>query len=241
MIKAIILDDELRGSNLLAHKLGRFSSAIRVIANFNDPIVALDAIKELKPDVLFLDVEMPNLNGFQFLEHLGAFNFEVIFVTAYHSYTLEALRVNALDYLMKPIDEDELELAISRLIKKTNEREANKKDSPEPANKLIRVALPTAEGVHLVKKAEIVLVEAMNNYSIFHLSGGRKIVISKTLKEFEQKLSDSFFIRINRSNIVNLDYVIKYKRGDGGTLELIDGKEIEVSAQKKEELLAKLF
>lgn len=240
MLKAVILDDELRGSKLLQKKLEPYAGQLSVTAVFNSPHEALEQIKGLGPDVLFLDVEMPGLNGFQFLEKLGAFTFEVIFVTAYDAYTLEALRVSALDYLMKPVDEDELKAAIDRLIAKL----PAKKNKPGPALSAMsgsRVALPTAEGVYLVKKTDIIRIEAMNNYSTFYLLDNKKIMISKTLKEYEQMLTDGFFFRVNRSCMVNLEYVVKYKKGDGGTLELADGKEIEVSAQRKEELILKLF
>lgn len=241
MLKAVILDDELRGSNLLQKKLEAFASELTVLAAFNSPYQALEQINTLEPDVLFLDVEMPGLNGFQFLEKLGSFNFEVIFVTAYDAYTLEALRISALDYLMKPVDEDELKTAIERLHARLCTRNKSKVQQTTQALNGSRIALPTAEGVYLVKKADIIRIEAMNNYSTFYLLDNKKIVISKTLKEYEQTLTDPHFFRVNRSCMVNLEYVIKYRKGDGGTLELSDGKEIEVSAQRKEELMQKLF
>lgn len=238
MLKAVILDDEPRGSKLLQHKLLALEEPLLVEAVFNDPLDALAGIGKINPDVLFLDVEMPVLNGFQFLEKLGSFDFEVIFVTAFNAYTLDALRINALDYLLKPVDDDELKRAIKRLQHKIALKE---KQSHEPVSSINRLALPTAEGVYLVKKIDIIRIEAMSNYSTFYLAEGKKIVVSKTLKEFEQLLTDTFFIRINRSVIVNLEYASKYRKGDGGTLELVDGAEIEVSNSKKESLLKKLF
>lgn len=240
MLKAAILDDEIRGSKLLGHKLSAFENDLQVVGVFNEPILAIDALSALDIDVLFLDVEMPVLNGFQFLERLGSFDFEVIFTTAYDSYTLEALRLSAVDYLLKPIDEEDLQTAIVRLKKRVNEKTAYKaiKTEKKPSN---RLALPTAEGVYIVDKSNIIRVEAMSNYSVFMLTDTRKIVVSKTLKEFEPVLNDANFIRVNRSVIVNLDFVVKYRKGDGGTLELSDGSEIEVSPQKKEALMSRLF
>ncbi|TCC88676.1 response regulator transcription factor [Pedobacter frigiditerrae] len=240
MLKAIILDDETRGSNLLNHKLANFADVLEVSAIFNDPIKALAAVEEIKPNVIFLDVEMPGLNGFQFLEKLGSFNFEVIFTTAYDHYTLDALRLSALDYLLKPVDEDELERAIHRLSKRITEKSNfnQEKTKKTPPN---RMALTTAEGIYLVDRNNIARVEAMSNYSVFILSDSKKIVVSKTLKEYENVLDDEHFMRINRSVIVNLDYVVKYRKGDGGTLEFADGTEIEVSSLKKDELLKRLF
>ena len=240
MLRAAILDDEIRGSKLLAHKLAVFESELQVVGVFNQPALAADAVAALHIDVIFLDVEMPVMNGFQFLEKLGSFDFEVIFTTAYDSYTLEALRLSAVDYLLKPIDEEELQTAITRLKKRVNEKAKYKLVKPEkkPNN---RLALPTAEGVYIVDKTNIIRVEAMSNYSVFLLTDAKKIVVSKTLKEFEPVLDDAHFMRINRSVIVNLDFVVKYRKGDGGTLELSDGSEIEVSPQKKEALLLWLY
>ena len=238
MIKAAILDDEIKGSTLLQHKLQDFSDTIEINAIFNDPIQALENIKSLSIDVLFLDIEMPKLNGFQFLEQLGSFDFEVIFVTAYNAYVLDALRKDALDYLMKPVDFDELKSAINKLTnklaKKTAIPKANYKDNT-------KISLPTAEGIYFVKKEDIIMVEAMSNYSIFHLLASPKIIVSKTLKEYETLLNDIFFLRVNRSTILNLNYVVKYRKGDGGTLELMNGHEVEVSPSKKSLVLERLL
>ncbi|MFC4213004.1 LytR/AlgR family response regulator transcription factor [Pedobacter lithocola] len=240
-LRAVLLDDEERACTLLQKKLMSFEPNLEVIAILNNPVIAVEAIQHLEFDVLFLDVEMPLLNGFQFLERLGAFDFEVVFVTAYNSYTLNALRINALDYLLKPVDEEELQAAVERLVKRTFERIKLKTKPAEPISSHNRIALPTAEGIYLVRKAEIIRVEAMSNYSIFYLSDSRKIIVSRTLKEYENVLVDNFFMRINRSAIINLEFVLKYKKGDGGTISLSDGHEIEVSPSKKDLLLKKLF
>lgn len=240
-LRAVLLDDEERASSLLEKKLRRHAPDLEILAIFNDPLLALSAIHQLTFDVLFLDVQMPVLNGFEFLEKLGTFDFEVVFVTAYDSYTLNALRINALDYLLKPVDTDELETALSRLEKKTLDRSKLKVSPAEPVSSQNRIALPTAEGTYLVKKVDIIRVEAMSNYSVFYLSDARKIIVSRTLKEYEAMLGEPFFLRVNRSVIVNLEFVLKYRKGDGGTLELSDGNEVEVSPAKKELLLKKLF
>jgi len=242
MIKAVILDDEVRGSMLLQYKLAEYSDLIQVDAVFNDAVEALEKIPQMHIDVLFLDVEMPIFNGFELLERLGQFDFEVIFVTAYNIYTLDALKANALDYLLKPVDPLELKKAVDKLIKQIGVKERLKKvDLQEIKVNAIRIALPTAEGIHLVKRKEILRIEAMSNYSVFFLTNLSKIIVSKTLKEFEQQLDHSNFLRINRSIIVNLDYIVKYKKGDGGQVEMVDGTEIEVSSSKKAQLIEKLF
>ena len=240
MLKAVILDDEVRGSTLLNRKLEVFGEELQVEAIFNDPFKALSKIVELSPDVLFLDVEMPGLNGFQFLEKLGSFKFQVIFTTAYDTYTLEALRLSAVDYLVKPIDEDELHTAIFRLKKRVADYTRGDPAAGQSAAPN-RLALSTAEGVYFVNRANIMRVEAMSNYSTFYLQDRKKIIVSKTLKEYEGMLQDGHFLRVNRSVIVNLDYVEKYRKGDGGTLEMNDGSEIEVSPSRKDALIQIMF
>lgn len=242
MIKAIILDDEIRGSNLLHHKLQEFQNSLSVDAIYNDPQKALLEIPKIEVDVLFLDVEMPFMNGFEFLEKLGQFNFEVIFVTAYNIYTLDALKANALDYLLKPVNNEELKKAIRKLEQKLAQKEKLRKaDLIENRPYMSRIALPTAEGIHLVKKDDILKVEAMSNYSIFFLNNLSKIIVSRTLKEFEILFEHTQLLRVNRSVIVNLDYIVKYKKGEGGTIEMMDGSEIEVSPSKKKQLMDRLF
>lgn len=242
MIKAIILDDEIRGSGLLQHKLQEFQEFLLVAAVFNDPQEALKQIPHIEADVLFLDVEMPFMNGFEFLEKIGQFDFEVIFVTAYNIYTLDALKANALDYLLKPVNNEELEQAIRKLQNRITQKEKLKKvDLIESRPNIARIALPTAEGIHLVKRDDILRVEAMSNYSIFYLSNLSKIIVSRTLKEFELLLENTQLLRINRSVIVNLDYIVKYRKGEGGTVEMLDGSEIEVSPSKKKQLMDRLF
>nr|WP_121272080.1 LytTR family DNA-binding domain-containing protein [Pedobacter schmidteae] len=240
MLKAVILDDEVRGSTLLNRKLEVFGEDLQVEAVFNDPFKALSKIVALDPDVLFLDVEMPGLNGFQFLEKLGTFRFQVIFTTAYDTYTLEALRLSAVDYLVKPIDEDELHTAIFRLKKRVGD-ELKKVAVGGPGAMQARIALSTAEGVYFINKVNIIRIEAMSNYSTFYLLEQKKIMVSKTLKEFEGMLPEGNFLRVNRSVIVNLNYVEKYRKGDGGTLVMSDGAEIEVSPSRKSELIQLMF
>ncbi|GGE07619.1 MULTISPECIES: LytR/AlgR family response regulator transcription factor [Sphingobacterium] len=242
MIKAVILDDEIRGSGLLQHKLQEFQELLQVEAVFNDPQEALIELPKIECDILFLDVEMPFMNGFEFLEKLGQFEFEVIFVTAYNIYTLDALKANALDYLLKPVNNEELRKAMVKLELRISQKVKLKKaDSNENHLHTSRIALPTAEGIHLVRKDDILRIEAMSNYSIFYLNNLSKIIVSRTLKEFEMLLENTQLFRVNRSVIVNLDYVVKYRKGEGGTVELEDGSEIEVSPNKKKQLMDRLF
>lgn len=241
MLKAVILDDEPRGSRLLSHKLENFGEDIELLAVYNDPAVALSEINMHKLDVLFLDVEMPGMNGFQFLERLSGFGFEVIFTTAYDTYTLEALRLSAVDYLLKPVSEEDLRAAIGRLKIRAQTNNVQRTQNKTKFFSQKRISLSTAEGIYLLEKASIIRIEAMSNYCTFYLTENKKIVVSKTLKEYETLLTDEYFFRVNRSVIVNLNYVNRYRKGNGGTLEMADGMEIEVSPQRKVDLLKILF
>lgn len=234
MIKAAILDDEIKGSTLLNHKLKEFGDRLQVVAIYNDPQIALQELKELGIDVLFLDIEMPKWNGFEVIAKLGTFEFEVIFVTAYNAFVLDALRSGALDYLLKPVDPNELTKAVEKLELKCKMRANRVVHSPRETG---RLSLSTAEGIYYIKKEELIKVEAMSNYSIFNLTGDKKIVVSKTLKDFEAVLTTPQFLRVNRGTIVNLSYISKYRKGDGGVLDLVNGEEVEVSSSKKTILL----
>ena len=200
----------------------------------------------MKPDVVFLDIEMPGMNGFQLLENLQEFDFEVIFVTAYNEYMLNALHVSALDYLLKPVDSEELKNALERLRKKISlhENPLLKKEQLELLGDALRnqhppkrLAVATQQGITFLKMNEIIKVEALSNYSTFYLIGKQKIMVSKTLKDFESILTMQNFFRVNRSCIVNTDYIVKYKNEDGGVLELQDGSEVAVGPHRKNELV----
>ncbi len=238
MIKAVIIDDELKGATLLQHKLSAFADRLVVERIFSDPFAALQVLPSISPDIVFLDVEMPLMDGFKFLENLGNIDFEVIFVTAYNVYAIEALRADALDYLLKPVDTDELTAAIEKLSKRIEWKKRRQKQGIHMGSACAsRLALSTSEGIYFVRKDEIVKIEAMSNYSVFYFSAGNKIIVSRTLKEFEGLLDADRFLRINRSTIVNLSCVIRYKKGEGGTLQLVDGSELEVSPTKKSLLM----
>jgi two-component system LytT family response regulator len=250
-MKAILMDDELQGLNALRAKLTLMGSDVQIIATFQDPQVALQQIKTLQPDVLFLDIEMPNMNGFQLLEALRPYSFQVVFVTAYNQYAIKALRMSAFDYLLKPIDIDELRATTTRI------REVLQKDSNPlkderlthildtlnrfSQNKLNeKIALATQEGILFLLIKDILRVEAMSNYATFFTLNKQKVIVSKPLKEFEEALIPHNFLRVNRSHLINLNYINRYKKGDGGVLTLQDGYEVEVSPQRKCELIEKL-
>ncbi len=240
-LKAMILDDDHYAGVLLRKKLLDQITDIEIVALCTDPVTALKEFSGVEADVLFLDVEMPGLNGFQFLEALSGFDFEVIFTTAHNSYTIEALRVSAVDYLLKPVAEEDLMAAVTRLRSRLQSKRAAKPKQNSSGFTSKKLSLPTAEGVYFVDKSAIVRVEAMSNYSIFYFANGRKMVVSRTLREFELALENDGFARVNRSHLVNSAYIQLYRKGQGGTIEMTDGMEIGVSPQMKEALMARLL
>ncbi len=246
MIRVVLVDDELQSSKSLAIKLKTIAEDIEIVGSFNHPDKAISGIRKLKPAAVFLDIEMPGMNGFQLLEKMEEFDFEVIFVTAYDEYTLNALRISALDYLLKPVDTEDLKNALVRLRKKISmlENSSHKKEQLELLSDTLkeqhtpkRLALATLQGIVFLKINEIIRVEALSNYSTFFLINKQKIMVSKTLKEFEPILTMQNFFRISRSCIVNTDYIVKYKNEDGGVLELQDGSEVSVGPNRKNELV----
>ena len=246
MIRVVLVDDEPQSSKSLAIKLKDLAEDIEILGCFHEPQKAIAAIRKLKPTVVFLDIEMPGMNGFQLLEQLEEFDFEVIFVTAYNEYMLNALRISALDYLLKPVDTGELKNSLARLrLKHSQQTQVSDRkeqfrlldDTLKDHHSPKRLAVATLQGIIFLKINEILKVEAMSNYSIFYLANKKKLTVSKTLKEFEPILTLQNFFRVNRSCIVNTDYITKYKHEDGGVLELQDGSEVSVGPHRKNELI----
>lgn len=249
MIRAVLVDDEPQSCKSLAIKLKAVADDIEIIGTYHHPEKATSGIRKLKPDLVFLDIEMPGMNGFQLLENIEEFNFDVIFITAYNEYMLNALHISALDYLLKPVDVEELKNALGRLRKKislsensihTKEQLELLGDTLKTSHTPKRLALATLQGIIFLKINEIIRVEALSNYSTFYLVNKQKIMVSKTLKEFEPILAMQNFFRVNRSCIVNTDYIIKYKHEDGGVVELHDGSEVAVGPHRKNELISLL-
>jgi two-component system LytT family response regulator len=245
MIKAIIVDDEPYCCEALATLLQRYCPDVKVIDICYNGETAIKAIEEDKPQLLFLDIEMPQMNGFQMLEKLKEINFELIFTTSYDQYAIKAIRVSALDYLLKPIDREELQkavrLALDRLQSPLPQQmEILLQKLNHTSIALHRIALPTMEGLQMIPAEMIVRVQSDSNYSILMLKSKQKIIVSRTLKELEEILEDYSFIRVHNSHLVNLNEVDKYVKGEGGYLLMSDGSTVDVSRSRKDTLLTKL-
>lgn len=246
MIKAIIVEDEPLVGELLQNLLRLHCPQVTVAAVCRDPRQALELIPQLQPGLVFLDVEMPHLNGFELLEKLGTPSFEVIFTTGYDQYAIRAIRFSALDYLMKPVDPRELVAAVKKYENKTAQvlpqqldilfaRLHTKQQPPD------RLAIPTLDGLQIIPVKNIIYCSSSSNYTIFHLQEKQKLTVSRTLKDIEEMLSEHSFLRVHHSYLVNLDQVKKYIRGEGGSLLMNDGSSVDVSRTRKETLLGKLM
>ena len=246
MIKTFIVDDEPYCCETLVALLEESCPEIKITGVFFNGKDALEAIKKNPPDLLFLDVEMPHMNGFEMLQQLPAINFELIFSTSYDRYALKAIRFSALDYLLKPVDSDELLEAVQKLIRRKQKPIAEQLEIlmqkiHAPATPVSKIALPTMEGLQMIQVHSIISCEADSNYTILHLKEKKKKVVSCTLKEIEELLEDHSFVRVHRCYLVNLNEVEKYVKGEGGYLVMSDGSVVDVSRSKKEVLLRKLL
>ena len=243
MIKAILVDDEMHGLRTLSIHLGDYCPQVEVAAQCSSAKQALEAIREMKPDLVFLDIEMPVMNGFELLEQFEPIPFSVIFTTSYDQYAIKAIRFSALDYLLKPVDPKELIAAVNKVDRQktppTNEQLHLLMDQLQnKESRFSKIAIPTTEGFELIPAEQVVRCEADDNYTHFFLKNKSKIISSRTLKEMEEQLREfPNFLRVHHSYIVNMNEVVKYVRGDGGYVVMSDGSTVNVSRSRKEALL----
>lgn len=241
-LKAILVDDELSSLQNLRQKLEEFCPDIVIAATAQKPEDAILLIREHKPDVLFLDIEMPRMNGFRMLDELGEYDFEIVFTTAYNHYAVEAIRISAFDYLTKPIAIKDLQLAVERLVKGKSAHTRQKMDLLKTSlgttkSQEDKVALPTAEGLEFIPIKQILHIESSSNYSRLFLSDGKTLLVTKLLGDFEEMLIPYRFYRVHHSHLINLTCIRKYIRGEGGQVIMQNGDVIDVSRRKKEEFL----
>ncbi|HXG00778.1 MAG TPA: LytTR family DNA-binding domain-containing protein [Bacteroidota bacterium] len=247
MISSIIIDDEQSCIDRITDLLGRsHAGVIEVVASCRSVEEGIQAITAFRPQVVFLDVQINDRTGFDVLKLVPDVHFEVIFTTGFEKYAVEAFRFAAIDYLLKPVDQDDLRQAISRVQEKLSKQEMSKKldvlfhnlKTLEGASK--RITLPTLSGLVLVQVSDIVRCEADVNYTHIFLKNRQKMTVSRTLKDFADLLEDYNFYRVHNSHLVNLAHVVRYERGKGGFVAMIDGSQVEVSMRRKEEFLKRL-
>lgn len=244
-MRALIIDDEPKNVRILRKLLEDYCPQIEVAGEAGDARAAFSIIRELKPELLFLDIEMPYGNAFDLLDKLMPVNFEIIFITAFDDYTLKAFKYSALDYLLKPVDIDELKAAVKKAAEKIAGKNINQqlgnllsnlKNSQAPLQK---IALPSADGIVFISVEDIIRCEASGNYTIIYADSKEKITASKNIKDYEEILPPGIFCRIHNSHIINLNRIKKYHRGRGGFVVMDDGTSIEVASRRRDEFLAK--
>jgi len=241
-IKSIIVEDEAQNRENLVRLIAANCPQVEVEACCASAAEARQVIIERRPDLVFLDIEMPGGNGFSLLESLPNAHFEVIFVTAYDHYGIQAIKFSALDYILKPIDLAELRNAVEKASKKIAQKEENTRmlhllqnARSEPANRTI--ALSLAESIEFVPVQSIVRCESDSNYTTFFLKNGEQLIVSRTLKEFDELLTPHGFLRVHQSHLININEIKSYVKSDGGYIRMKDGATVSISRQRREMVL----
>ena len=245
MIKVVLIDDEKNASEMLEWQLQTYCPQVEIAAICNTADKGIEAIRQHTPDIVFLDIEMPKKNGFEVLEAFKDPSFDVIFTTAYNQFAIKAFRFAALDYLLKPIDAEDLVNALKRYERK------NKSSFKEQLNLFMqhyqkpdtlpeKISFSTQQAVHFVRPESILYCESDGNYTTLYFSDLPKLVVSKTLRELEEVLISYHFLRIHNSYVINLKQVSRYIKTDGGSIEMINGAQLPISRQRKDEVMQQL-
>jgi two-component system LytT family response regulator len=246
-IKIIVVDDEPRGRNTLQQLLSQHDD-LEVVATAASAEEGIREITARHPDLIFLDIEMPFQTGFDMLELLRPVQFEVVFVTAYDQYAVKAFKYNAIDYVLKPVDFDELDRVLDKVRTRLREK------TPPPArqfeevlhklrninNNFDKLALPTSDGLIFIQINDVIRLQSDSNYTLFHLLGNEKILVTRTLGDYEELLREHNFCRVHHSHLINLSHLKRYIKTDGGYALMVDDSKVEISRRKKDEFLAML-
>jgi len=243
MIRCILIDDESNSLEMMEWLLKTYCPQVKIEAMCNSAANGIEAINKYKPDVIFLDIEMPHMNGFDMLEQFDKLSFDIVFCTAYDQFAIKAFRYSALNYLLKPVDPEDLKDTIRRL----EQRKAapsrdqidlllqNMRQAVRPP--VQRIALTANDGMIFVSTEEILYCQAESNYTYVVLKGGKKILVSKVLKDIDETLSGNDFFRIHNSYLINLNHIAKFVRGEGGYVIMSDNSMVDVARRKKEEFM----
>lgn len=243
MNKAIIIDDELHCIETLTEKIKLYCPAIEIVATFSLPHLAVEYLETNSLDIVFLDIEMPKINGFLLLEQLKVINFKVIFTTAYDQYAIKAIKFSAFDYLLKPIDKDDLVLVAERMQSTKPHQQIDEQINvllqqiKNTNQEQLKIGIPTSDGVIFPYIRDIVRVESSSNYSTLYFTSGKKVLISRTLKDFEEMLTSHHFYRVHNSHLINMKLISRVNKTDGGFVEFENGDKVEISRRRKEEFL----
>ena len=243
MKTAIIIDDSTRARSALKRDIEEFCSDLEVSHEADSVLNGLKLLKSQSADILFLDIHMGDGNGFDLLELLGEHQMKVIFTTSSDAHAIQAFKFSAVDYLLKPIDPDELVIAVEKAMKAVGpSADVNfLKEQLNSGEKKSRIALSTADKIQVFQLADVVRCESDVNYTQFYFTNGSKLLVTKTLKHFDQLLSDSGFYRVHQSHLINLDHVKEYQKNDGGYILMQNQDQIPISSRKKAEVVKVLL
>ena len=241
LLKAVIIDDEQNNIDNLCLLLKKHCPQITIAATARDADEGKEMIWKFDPDIIFLDIQMPGKNGFELLKSLNQYSFEIIFVTAYDQYGIQAIKFTAIDYLLKPVNTDDLKMAVDKAIKRSVQKQQNLQLEnlilllrQQQSRETHRIALTTLKETRFVYTTDIIRCESNNNYTTFFLAGNEKLIVSRPIYEYEELLDGYGFIRPHQSHLVNKRFIKSWIREDGGFLQLRDGTQIPVSRNKKE-------
>lgn len=241
MLTAIIIDDELKGRIALSQKLKDYCPEVTLIGMAENAEEGIQLIGSKKPDIVFLDIQMPRTDGFKMLERISRKTFHLIFTTAYDQYAIKAIKFSAFDYLLKPVDIEELKLSISRLalrhVADTEKKLETLRQNLLQKNPFSKIAIANQQGLSFFEVEDIIYLEAVRNYTSIHFKDHPKLIASRTLKDFEELLPAATFFRIHHSCTININYIKKYIKGEGGQVELTNGVFLNVARRKKDEFL----
>lgn len=244
-LKALIIDDEGNAREMLEWLINTWCKEVEVVKLCASAAEGLAVIQSEKPDIVFLDIEMPHMNGFEMLEQLkGTPSFELVFTTAYDQYAIRAFRYSAFNYLLKPVDPDDLKLTVERILNKKHQATREQLDLLMEQMKSLRptvqrIALSTGDGLRFVKTEEIIYCQAESNYTQVTLVNGERILVSKTLKDIDETLSGDTFFRVHNSFVININQIKKFVRGEGGYVLMNDGQQITIARSKRDEFFAR--
>ncbi|NOU46025.1 MAG: response regulator [Bacteroidales bacterium] len=240
MIKTIIIDDEEKARFTLKQLLAEYATDIQIVGEAANVADGLQLIAEITPDLVFLDVQMPDGTGFDLLDKVSNISFKVIFVSAFDHFALTAFKFSAIDYLLKPVNADDLVKALTKIELSGDNQPAKIKVLLGNRSGIEKIVLPSLDELIFVRIDEIVRCESDNNYTHFYLQNGDRILVSRTLKDYEELLESMGFFRIHKSSIINMRFLKKYKKGEGGTVTMEDGTQLEVSRRRKDDFLRTL-
>ena len=239
MKKILIIDDEKPTRELIQHMLESFNLNAEIFTDGENVETGINSIEKIQPDLVLLDIQMPDGNGFDVLKRTQYKKFEVIFITAFQEFAIQAIKFSALDYILKPIDMDELKNAVKRALDsihdKTDESQLMALQNNIQPHQKRKIVLKTLESIHIVDIENIIRCEADKNYTSFYLVGGKRILVSRTLKDFDLMLAGHNFFRVQQSHLININYIERYDKHDGGYVVMKDGASVPLSPAKKEQ------